>query len=61
MTVDLLTIADLEPPMGDLSVGNRLDTARSIWTKSEQGETGLPQKRIVHQRIHSLHLDYFVL
>ncbi len=55
MPVDLLTIADLEPPMGDLSVGNRLDTVRSIWTKREKGETDLPHQRIVHQRILRLH------
>ena len=41
--------------MGDLSVGNRLDTVRSIWTKREKGETDLPHQRIVHQRILRLH------
>ena len=55
MSVDLLTLADLEPPMGDLSVGNRLDTARSIWTHRERGESGLPDQRIIHQRIVRLH------
>ncbi len=55
MSVDLLQIADLEPPMGDLSVGNRLDTARSVWTKKEKGERDLPSKRIIHQRILRLH------
>lgn len=55
MSVDLLSIADLEPPMGDLNVGNRLDTARSIWTKKEKGEHDLPSKRIIHQRILRLH------
>ena len=55
MSVDLLSIADLEPPMGDLSVGNRLDTARSLWTKKEKGERDLPTKRIIHQRVLRLH------
>lgn len=55
MTEDLLQIADLEPPMGDLSIGNRLDTARSIWAKVEAGEEDLPAARVVHQRILRLH------
>lgn len=55
MSEDLLAIADLDPPMGDLSIGNRLDTVRSIWTRRETGEEDLPESRIIHQRILRLH------
>lgn len=48
---DLLSIPNLEPPMGDLSIGARLDTGRSVWAKPEPEETGAPASRIVHHRI----------
>lgn len=41
--------------MGDLSTGNRLDSARSVWTTRRSGEVGMPKKRIVHQRVVRLH------
>ena len=55
MTRDLLLISDLEPPMGDLSIGHQLDTGRAVWRKRGRGETGSPQNRIVHQRVLRLH------
>ena len=55
MTEDLLQIADLEPPMGDLSIGHRLDEGRSVWTRRSASESDLPSQRIIHQRILRLH------
>lgn len=55
MIEDLLTLADLEPPMGDLSVGARLDTGRSCWKTRGRDEKGAPRRRIVHQRVVRLH------
>ncbi len=55
MLQDLLAITELEPPMGDLFVGHRLDTARAVWAEREGGEADLPKKRILHQRIVRLH------
>lgn len=52
---DLLTISDLEPPMGDLSIGHQLDTGRGVWTKRVAGERDLPPQRIIHQRVLRLH------
>jgi hypothetical protein len=51
MATDLLLISDLEPPMGDLSVGARLDSGRSCWAKRAAGEAACPKKRILHQRV----------
>jgi hypothetical protein len=51
MTVDLLQLADLEPPMGDLFVNRRLDAGRAVWTRQLAGEEKLPKKRIIHQRV----------
>lgn len=55
MTEDLLTIADLEPPMGDLSIGARIDTSRSCWRRRTPDEAAAPWQRIVHQRVVRLH------
>lgn len=55
MTEDLLLIADLEPPMGDLSVGARLDSGRSRWLQRPRSQPDAPPKRIVHQRVVRLH------
>lgn len=55
MIEDLLTLADHEPPMGDLSVGARLDTGRSVWKSRGRGQSDAPGKRIVHQRVVRLH------
>ncbi len=37
--------------MGDLRIGHRLDTGRSIWTTPELGESNAPKSRIIHQRV----------
>lgn len=55
MPVDLLTLSDYEPPMGDLFTLRRLDAGRSIWTKPLPGERDVPAKRIIHQRVVRLH------
>ncbi len=55
MPQDLLSLADLEPPMGDLFTNRRLDTGRSVWTRPLPGETEVPKKRIIHQRVIRLH------
>jgi len=55
MIQDLLTIADYEPPMGDLFTYSRLDTGRAVWTTPLVGEKDVPKKRIVHQRVVRLH------
>jgi hypothetical protein len=55
MTQDLLTLADYEPPMGDLFTHCRLDTGRAVWTKPLPGERDVPKKRIIHQRVLRLH------
>lgn len=51
MIQDLLQITDLEPPMGDLFVNRRLDAGRAVWTTRATGESSLPKKRIIHQRV----------
>lgn len=56
MIHDLLTVADLEPPMGDLFLGRRLDAGRSVWTAPAlPHEAGQPDARIIHQRVLRLH------
>jgi len=55
MTTDLLQLADLEPPMGDLFLNRRLDAGRAVWTRRLSGEEKLPKKRIIHQRVVRLH------
>ena len=52
---DLLLTHDLEPPMGDLSIGSTLAVERSVWTTRTRGEADLPKMRIIHQRIVRLH------
>lgn len=55
MIQDLLSIPDYEPPMGDLFTNRRLDAGRAVWTGVLPGEEGVPQKRIIHQRVVRLH------
>lgn len=52
---DLLTLRDLEPPMGDLAVRHTLSSCRAVWTKPMTGETGAPAHRIIHVRTLQLH------
>lgn len=51
LATDLLTVFDHEPPMGDLTTGNRLDAVRSVWTGRRPGERAMPAQRIIHHRI----------
>lgn len=55
MITDLLTIADYEPPMGDLFTNSRLDAGRAVWSRPLRGESDVPKKRILHQRVIRLH------
>lgn len=55
MPQDLLAVADLEPPMGDLFTNRRLDAGRAVWTRPLASEQDLPKKRIIHQRVIRLH------
>ena len=49
MIQDLLTLADYEPPMGDLFTNSRLDAGRAVWTRPLAGERGVPDKRLIHR------------
>jgi len=40
--------------MGDLRIGHRLDTCRSLWTKRNKDESEAPKIRIIHERIGRL-------
>lgn len=55
MIQDLLTLADYEPPMGDLFTNSRLDAGRAVWTRPLAGERDVPEKRLIHQRVVRLH------
>lgn len=55
MPQDLLSLADFEPPMGDLFTHRRLDAGRAVWTRPLPSEANLPKKRIIHQRVVRLH------
>ncbi|MDQ5980703.1 MAG: hypothetical protein QG602_3680, partial [Verrucomicrobiota bacterium] len=55
MPHDLLSLADFEPPMGDLFTNRRLDAGRAVWTRPLPGEADVPKKRIIHQRVVRLH------
>ncbi|MFZ9681724.1 MAG: hypothetical protein ACO3DQ_00755 [Cephaloticoccus sp.] len=51
MTVDLLQLTDVAPPMGDLSFNSALSEPRAVWTAPGQGETAEADRRIVHSRV----------
>ena len=55
MALDLLTLSDLEPPMGDLFTHRRLDAGRAVWTKPLPNENDVPDQRLIHQRVVRLH------
>lgn len=55
MSIDLLALPDLEPPMGDLCTHRRLDRGRAAWAGRLSTEADLPKKRIIHQRALELH------
>jgi hypothetical protein len=52
---NLLSIKDLEPPMGDLATRQSLSFCRALWTAPSKGEDGAPLYRIIHARILQLH------
>jgi hypothetical protein len=52
---DLLTLKDLEPPMGDVGSTGNLASCRALWTAPLDGEEGAPTNRIIHARILQLH------
>ncbi|MDZ7288890.1 MAG: hypothetical protein ONB44_04120 [candidate division KSB1 bacterium] len=55
MAVDLLTISDHEPPMGDLFSNQSLSFCRALWTTPIEGEEDAPRHRIIHIRVLQLH------
>ena len=52
---NLLTLRDLQPPMGDTAGQERLAGCRAVWTAPLDGEDGAPGHRIVHVRTVQLH------
>ncbi|MDP2887156.1 MAG: hypothetical protein Q8P51_19300 [Ignavibacteria bacterium] len=52
---NLLSIKDLEPPMGDLATRQSLSFCRALWTAPSKGEDEAPLHRIIHARILQLH------
>lgn len=52
---DLLTLSDLEPPMGDLFTNAKFAAGRALWTTPLPQETGVPDRRIIHSRVLRLH------
>ena len=53
--IDLLSLRDFEPPMGDLATRQALSFSRAIWTRPIDGEDGAPAQRIIHARALQLH------
>ncbi len=53
--LDLLTLRDDEPPMGDAAAHGRLAITHAYWATPLDGEDDAPARRIVHARILSLH------
>ncbi|HET6566459.1 MAG TPA: hypothetical protein VFG50_00750, partial [Rhodothermales bacterium] len=53
--MDLLTLRDLEPPMGDLGGHAALASTRAVWVAPMEGEDAAPGRRIIHQRVLQLH------
>lgn len=53
--MDLLTLQDHEPPMGDLGARPTLSFNRALWTVPIDGESEAPPQRIIHARVLQLH------
>jgi len=51
MTVDLLKLSDVAPPMGDLSFGTALSEPRAVWTTPSPHEANMAGRRIIHSRV----------
>lgn len=41
--------------MGDLFTNRRIDAGRAVWTRPLPGESDVPKKRIIHERVIRLH------
>jgi hypothetical protein len=52
---DLLSLVDLEPPMGDLATRETLSPCRAIWATPIRDEGDAPPHRIIHARALQLH------
>ena len=53
--LDLLTLKDFEPPMGDTAIRQSLSGCRAIWVSPLKEEEGAPLRRIIHARVLQLH------
>jgi hypothetical protein len=53
--MDLLTLRDHEPPMGDFAVRAKLASTRAMWTTPIEGEDDAPSRRIIHACTLQLH------
>lgn len=51
MIVDLLQLADVAPPMGDLSFNTALSEPRAVWTTPSSHEASEADRRIIHSRV----------
>ena len=55
MHVDLISIQELEPPMGDVAGRQPLSFTRAVWATPIEGEEEAPARRIIHARVVPLH------
>lgn len=55
MNGDLLTLRDLDPPMGDLFSDGSLAAPLAFWSKPGPDEDGAPENRILHSQALRLH------
>jgi hypothetical protein len=53
--MDLLTLKDLEPPMGDTATRQNVSGCRALWTSPISGEEAAPRDRIIHALVLQLH------
>lgn len=54
ITVDLLGLGELPPPLGGLGLSTRWGVTRSLWASPLPGECS-PRPRIIHNRTLRLH------
>lgn len=55
MNSDLLTLRDLDPPMGDLFSDGSVAAPLAHWSQPGSGECGAPKQRILHSQALRLH------
>ncbi len=53
--MELLSLQELEPPMGDTAGRRPLSFTRALWAAPLEGENGAPASRIIHARVLQLH------